>query len=103
VTPVVSEKLDAIADLSRKHGVTRLCLFGSGLTTDFDPQRSDLDFLVEFEAKSPADRANSYFGLLEDLERLLGLPVDLVEPGPISNPYFRAEIERTRRPLYEAA
>jgi len=97
VTPVVSEKLEAIADLSRKHGVTRL------LTNDFDPQRSDLDFLVEFEAKSPADRANSYFGLLEDLERLLGLPVDLVEPGPISNPYFRAEIERTRRPLYEAA
>ena len=97
MTPVVSEKLEAIADLSRKHGVTRL------LTNDFDPQRSDLDFLVEFEAKSPADRANSYFGLLEDLERLLGLPVDLVEPGPISNPYFRAEIERTSRPLYEAA
>jgi predicted nucleotidyltransferase len=51
----------------------------------------------------PADHANSYFGLLEDLEILLSLPVDLVELGPISNPYFRQEIEKTKRPLYEAA
>ena len=103
MTPIVSDKLDAIAALARKHGVRRLFLFGSGLSSDFDQQRSDLDFLVEFEAKSPSDHANSYFGLMEDLGELLGLPVDLIEPGPISNPYFREEIERTRRPLYEAA
>ena len=103
MTPIVSDRLDAIAALARKHGVRRLFLFGSGLSNDFDQQRSDLDFLVEFEAKSPSDHANGYFGLMEDLEELLGLPVDLIEPGPISNPYFREEIERTRRPLYEAA
>ena len=103
MTPIVSDKLDAIAALARKHGVLRLFLFGSGLSNDFDQQRSDLDFLVEFVTKSPADHANSYFGLMEDLEELLGRPVDLIEPGPISNPYFREEIERTRRPLYEAA
>ena len=51
----------------------------------------------------PPDHANSYFGLMEDLEQLLGMPIDLIEPGPISNPYFREEIERTRQPLYEAA
>ena len=103
MTPIVSDKLDAIASLARKHGVRRLFLFGSGLSSDFDQQRSDLDFLVEFEAKSPSDHANGYFGLMEDLEKLLGLPIDLIEPGPISNPYFREEIEKTRRPLYVAA
>ncbi len=103
MTPIVSDKLDAIAALAQKHGVVRLFLFGSGLSNDFDQQRSDLDFLVEFETKSPFDHANSYFGLMEDLGQLLGLPVDLIEPGPISNPYFREEIERTRHPLYEAA
>lgn len=103
MTPFVSDKRDAIAAVARKHGVLRLFLLGSGLLNDFDQQRSDLDFLVEFEAKSPSDHANSYFGLMEDLEELLGLPIDLIEPGPISNPYFRAEIESTRRPLYEAA
>jgi uncharacterized protein len=103
VTPIVSDKLDAIAALARKHGVIRLSLFGSGLSSDFDQHRSDLDFLVEFEPQSPSDHADSYFGLMEDLGELFGLPIDLVEPGPISNPYFREEIERTRRPLYEAA
>jgi predicted nucleotidyltransferase len=103
MTPIVTDRLDAIAALARKHGVTRLFLFGSGLDDDFDRRRSDLDFLVEFGAKAPSDHANSYFGLLEDLQALLGLPVDLVELGPISNPFFREEIERTRRPLYEAA
>jgi len=103
VTPIVSDKLDAIAALARKHGVIRLFLFGSGLTNDFDQQRSDLDFLVEFGTKSPSDHANSYFGLTEDLEELFGVPVDLIEPGAISNPYFREEIEKTRRALYEAA
>ena len=103
MTPIVSDKLGAIAALAQKHGVRRLSLFGSGLSSDFDQHRSDLDFLVEFETKSPSDHADSYFGLMEDLGELLGLPIDLIEPGPISNPYFREEIERTRRPLYEAA
>jgi uncharacterized protein len=58
---------------------------------------------LSLRPKSPSDHANSYFGLMEDLEQLPGLPVDLIEPGPISNPYFREEIQRTRRPLYEAA
>jgi len=48
-------------------------------------------------------RADSYFGLLEDLEMLLGRPIDLVEPDAIRNPYFREEVEKTKRPLYEAA
>ncbi len=100
---VVSDKLDAIAAVARTHGDARLSLFGSGLSDDFDRQQSDLDFLVEFRTKSPSDHANSYFGLMEDLQELLGVPIDLIEPGPISNPYFREEIERTRHAVYEAA
>jgi predicted nucleotidyltransferase len=96
------DKLDSIAGLAQKHGVARLSIFGSGVSDDFDRRRSDLDFLVEFKAKSPSDHADSYFGLMEDLEALLGLPIDLIEPGPISSPYFREEIERTRNSVYEA-
>ena len=96
-------QLDAIAALARKYGVNRLFLFGSGLTSDFDRDRSDLDFLVEFAPKAPPDHADSYFGLLEDLQALLGRPIDLIEPGPVSDPYFREEVEKTKRPLYEAA
>ena len=103
MTRIIADRLDAITELARKHGVLRLFLFGSALTDEFDPQRSDVDFLVEFQPKAPSDYADSYFGLLEDLQRLLGLPVDLIELGPIRNPYFREEIERTRLQLYDAA
>ncbi|MCG6923402.1 MAG: hypothetical protein LJF15_20295 [Acidobacteria bacterium] len=44
-----------------------------------------------------------FFGLQEDLEALLGVPVDLVEPGPIRNPYFRDVVEASRVLLFEAA
>jgi hypothetical protein len=51
----------------------------------------------------PAQHADNYFGLQEDLERLFGVPVELVEPGPIRNPYFRQAIEKTQVQLYVAA
>ena len=40
---------------------------------------------------------------LEDLQRLFGRRIDLLEPEPIENPYLRESIERSRKILYEAA
>ena len=51
----------------------------------------------------PAEHAEQFFGLTEDLERLLNRSVDLVEPGPIRNPYFRKSIEETQVVIYAAA
>jgi uncharacterized protein len=51
----------------------------------------------------PAHHADSYFGLMEDLQRLFGMPIDLVEPGSIRNPYFRQAIAETQVSLYDAA
>lgn len=45
---------------------------------------------------------DAYFGLKEELERLLGRPVDLVMPKSLENPYFAASVERSRRDVYEA-
>jgi len=39
-------------------------------------------------------------GSLKTRERLLNRPVDLVEPGPIRNPYFRKSIEETQVEIY---
>jgi predicted nucleotidyltransferase len=52
---------------------------------------------------SPSQHADSYFGLIEDLEKLFGMPIDLVEPGSIANPFFRQVVEQTQVVLYEAA
>ncbi len=80
-----------------------LSLFDSATTDQFDPKNSDLDFLVEFKPVSPSEHAEHYFGLMEDLQILFGMQVDLVESAPIRNPYFRAAVEKSRVPLYDAA
>ena len=51
----------------------------------------------------PRERADHFFGLREDLEALFVVPVALVEPGPIRNPYFRDAVEASRILLFEAA
>ena len=81
----------------------RLSLFGSAANERFDPERSDVDVLVEFEKMRPAEHAAHYFGLLEDLQGLLRRPVDLVEPGPIRNPYLKQSIEANKVLVFEAA
>ena len=80
-----------------------MVLFGSAATGSFDPGTSDLDVLAEFEPMSPARHADSYFGLLAALEKLFGVAVDLIEPGPIRNPYFRQTVQATQVVLFEAA
>lgn len=100
---LVQDNLEALRNLCLRHRVERLDVFGSAARDDFDPESSDLDFLVEFEPMSPVDHAESFFGLQEDLERLFGRPIDLLEREPIENPYLWQSIERSRRVLYEAA
>ena len=88
--------------LCHRFHVRRLDLFGSAARGDFDPERSDVDFLVEFDREHPEALAfETYFGLKEALEALLDRPVDLVEPGAVCNPYLKASIEGSREPVFE--
>jgi hypothetical protein len=99
--PLVADRKAEIAELCRRFHVRRLELFGSAARGDFDADRSDIDFLVEFEPGRP-DAFGAYFGLKESLEALLGRPVDLIEAGAVRNPYLRASIARHREPLFGA-
>ena len=101
--PLIQSRLAEMAELCVKHRVRRLALFGSATSEHFDPVTSDLDVLVEFQSMLPAPHADSYFGLMEDLQRLFGIPIDLVEPGSIRNPYVRQAIAETQVSLYDAA
>lgn len=80
----------------------RIELFGSATRPDFDPASSDLNFLVTFEDLDPNSYADTYFGLLEDLQKLFQRPVDLVVESSIRNPYFRQAVEATRTLVYAA-
>ena len=100
--PLILEKRPEIELLCRRFGVRRLGPFRSATTADFAKDRSDFDFLVEFEIRGEVNALDAYFGLKEGLEELLRRPVDLVMPSAVKNPYLRAEIDRQRQAVYGA-
>jgi len=100
--PLIDDNLEEIARLCRLHGVRKLEVFGSLLRSDFDPQRSDVDVLVEFDPGVTSSFAN-FLDLKAALERLLGRPVDLVELQTIRNRRVRHHIEQSKSPVYAAA
>jgi predicted nucleotidyltransferase len=102
VESLVEQKREQLAGLCRQFGVKRLAVFGSALRADFDCERSDLDFLVEFQPLPPGKYADAYFGFLEALERLFARHVDLVVESAIRNPYFRESVSRSQSLLYAA-
>jgi len=102
MTEQIEHKREQIAQLCRQFHVRRLALFGSALGSDFDPEHSDLDFVVEFETLPQGTYADTYFGLMTALERLFGRKVDLIEPESVRNPYFRQEIEGHQETVYAA-
>jgi predicted nucleotidyltransferase len=99
---LIEKNRDAIAELCQRFHVARLEVFGSAATGEFDPARSDVDFLVEFKPLEPGPLADAYFGLLAAFQRLLGRHVDLVTPKAIRNPYLLRSLNETRRALYAA-
>ncbi len=100
---LVEERRVEVAEICRRYGVRRLDLFGSATATGFDPEASDLDFVVSFQRRDPPELFNRYFGLKEDLEALFGRGVDLVMEGALERDVrFVEEVSRTRMPLYAA-
>lgn len=103
MNPLILQKLPEVHEICARRHVRRLCLFGSATGASFNPAESDLDFLVEFAVMPPAQHADSYFGLAEDLEALFGRPVDLVEPSTIRNRFFRKAVDDTLVVVHDAA
>lgn len=102
MTAPLTNHREEISALCRRTGIRALWVFGSATREDFDPTRSDVDFLVDFGEEHPRP-ALQFHELLEGLESILGLPVDLVSLRAVRNPYFRLELEDTRRSMYVAA
>jgi predicted nucleotidyltransferase len=95
----IAEKRQDLIALCRRYGVERLEVFGSAARgADFDPTRSDADFLVTFSPPT-RDDLPAFADFKEGLEALLGRPVDLTgrEAIETSRNYIRR-----RRILAEA-
>ena len=90
---------DEIASFCRRHGVTRLALFGSILREEFGPE-SDIDVLIEFApGRTPGFFA--FAGMQLELTKLLGRRTDLRTPNDLST-YFRDSVVRGSLVQYAA-
>lgn len=93
--------LEAIRIACERHGVERLRVFGSVLTEHFDPEASDVDFLVTFQPERE-NLFHDYLDLKAELERIIGRGVDLVMERAVNNPFFAAAAFGTAQELYAA-
>ena len=98
---LVKDKIQEIRALCKQYGITKLELFGSAATGEFDEAKSDLDFLVEFERSESTNAFHQYFDFLHGLENLFGRSVDLVCAKSMRNPYFIESVNKSRTPLYD--
>ena len=101
---IVTDHLDEVRALCEKYSVRKLTIFGSAVKGTFDPEKSDLDFVVEFLPDTKRSGFDDpYFCLIEALQEVFGREVDLVERQAIRNPYFVKVLALTERALYESA
>lgn len=97
---IIERNIEILIDLCKRHKVKELYVFGSALTSKFN-DRSDIDFLVQFENVDLLEYADNYFDLKEKLEKLLGREIDLLENQAIRNPIFRRVLDREKRIVYD--
>ena len=94
VEELLRDKREEILRLARRHGATRVRVFGSVIRRSAT-ESSDIDFLVTFE---PSRSLLDLIGMKQDLQDVLGKKVDLVSEGGVS-PYLRDRILHEAQPL----
>jgi predicted nucleotidyltransferase len=78
-------------EILRRYKVKRIGLFGSS-TTGRQSQKSDIDFLVDFDEPT----FDNFMGLNSELERLFRKKIDLITDGSLS-PYIKPYVEKQVR------
>ena len=91
---------EQIARFCRERGIRKLSLFGSVLRADFDPQRSDVDVLAEFEPDVLTRVGFQYFGYGQELAAILGRKVDFCSR---LHPLILGRVKDELFPVYERA
>lgn len=96
---IVEKNINQVRELCSRYKVSRLFVFGSVLTNDFNPE-SDVDFIVEFNHVELSKYADNYFDFKFALEKIFNRNVDLLEGKAIRNPYLLKSINSTKKLVY---
>jgi predicted nucleotidyltransferase len=101
LTSLIKDKYADFIDLCHSHSVDKIYAFGSSITDQFNPNSSDIDLVVKVDIADPADRGDALLSLWDKLEALFKRKVDLLTDESIKNPYLRANVDRTKKLIYD--
>jgi predicted nucleotidyltransferase len=99
--------MDRFAEIKKKiiplilpFGASRIAIFGSFVRGE-ESSKSDIDLLVTLKPRGQRPPAGlKWFGLEDELSRVLGRKVDLISEKALS-PYIRPYIEKEMVILYD--
>lgn len=91
------ETINKIRKFFKDKPVIKAYLFGSYARNQQD-EKSDIDILVELDHSKPIGL--KFVSIQQDLERLLGMKVDLVSTGGISK-YIKPYIDHDKVLIYD--
>lgn len=98
VADIQTEKLKEVC---REYGVKKLYLFGS-FADGSSSEKSDIDFLVEFNRSGYEGAFDQFMGLKKQLEKIYGRRIDLLIMKNFRNPVFMEEVEKSKMLVYAA-
>lgn len=87
--------------ICQAHQVENLFAFGSSISDQFDPEKSDIDLLVKIGIANPIDRGEALLALWDEFEVFFERKVDLLTEDSLRNPYLKKSIEATKKLIYD--
>ena len=96
---IVDRNIEDLQRLCTMYNVEKMYLFGSALNANFNKE-SDIDFLVKFKFIELSKYFDNYMDFKENLERLFGREVDLVEEQTLRNPILINSINKSKELIY---
>ncbi|RYM35687.1 nucleotidyltransferase domain-containing protein [Brumimicrobium glaciale] len=96
---LIEKNKEHLKNLCDKYHVERLYLFGSALNSSFNA-KSDIDFLVKFKAIELSGYFENFINFKENLKKLYGREIDLVEEQTLKNPILINSIDKNKKLIY---
>lgn len=91
---------EKIEDFCRRWKIKEMAIFGSALRDDFGPE-SDIDLLVTFSEEARWSLFD-WLEMIEELKKITGRDIDLVDRESIRNPFRRRSILARMEAIYGA-
>jgi predicted nucleotidyltransferase len=96
---IVDLNIEDLKKLCAIYNVEKMYLFGSALNSNFNKE-SDIDLLVKFKSIELSKYFDNYMDFKENLEKLFGRDVDLVEEQTLKNPILIKAINKSKELIY---